>query len=342
MKVLFIGGTGTISTNIARYAQESGWDITLINRGNRSDRILPEYTLINADINIDEKKIEAALEGLFFDVVVDFIAFVPGQLERDFRLFKDKTKQFIFISSASAYQKPLNTYKITEATPLANPFWEYSRNKIACEDYLIKQYRETGFPCTIVRPSHTYDERYLPVAIHGNNGSWQVLNRILNKKPVLIQGDGTSLWTLTHAKDFAKAFVGIMGHPLAIGETFHITSDESLTWNQIYDAIGDALGEKPIKYHVSSSFLSYCDPELKGTLTGDKANTVIFDNSKIKQLVPSFSAKIRFSEGVKSCVKYLLDNPSLQIEDKEFDLFCDRVINAQEEAKNIYFGSITR
>lgn len=342
MKALFIGGTGTISTNIAQYAHQCGWDITLINRGNRSDRILPEYTLINADINIDEKKIETAIADLFFDVIVDFIAFVPGQLERDFRLFKDKTKQFIFISSASAYQKPLNHYRITESTPLVNPYWEYSRNKIVCEDYLVKQYRENGFPCTIIRPSHTYDERYLPVAIHGNNGSWQVLHRILNKKPVLIQGDGTSLWTLTHAKDFAKAFVGIMGHPLAIGEIFHITSDEALTWNQIYDAIGEALGEKPIKYHVSSSFLSYCDPELKGTLTGDKSNTVVFDNSKIKQLVPSFSAEIRFSEGVKSCVKYLLDNPSLQVEDKEFDLFCDRVINAQEEAKNIYFGSITR
>jgi nucleoside-diphosphate-sugar epimerase len=341
MKALFIGGTGTISSGISRRAIELGWELYLLNRGTRGDRVCPGAKVLKGDINMDESAIASLVEGMTFDVVVDFIAFVPGQLERDERLFLGKTRQFIFISSASAYQKPPNYYRINEATPLSNPMWEYSRNKIACEEFLIDEYRRTGFPSTIVRPSHTYDDRYLPVAVHGKKGSWQVVDRMLKGKPVLVHGDGSSMWTLTHSDDFAKAFCGVMGNPAAIGETFQITSDESLSWNRIYDCIGEALGLPIQKYHVTTDFLSFCDPEYTGTLAGDKAHTVVFDNAKIKRLVPDFVATIRFDEGARRCVKYLLDNPKSQVADPEFDAFCERVIAAQEAAKGAFFASIT-
>lgn len=342
MKALLIGGTGTISSGVARRLSALGWDLWLLNRGNRGDRVLPGATVLTGDINLGVEAIESLLEGMSFDVVIDFVAFVPEQLERDVRLFTGKTRQFIFISSASAYQKPLNHYRITESTPLANPLWEYSRNKIACEDFLMAEYRRSGFPCTIVRPSHTYDDRYLPVAVHGKKGSWQVVDRIIRGKPVLVHGDGSSLWTLTHTDDFAKGFCGIMGNPLAIGETFHITSDETLSWNQVYDSLGAALGKDVTKYHVSSDFLSACDPEYAGTLAGDKANSVVFDNAKIKRLVPGFSATVRFDEGVLRCVRYLLDTPAAQVADPDFDAFCDGVISALESAKANFFAGITR
>lgn len=341
MKALFIGGTGTISSGVTKRAVNQGWEVFLLNRGNRSDRVVPGATVLKGDINMDEKKIASLIKAMKFDVVVDFIAFVPGQLERDVRLFTGKTRQFIFISSASAYQKPLNHFLINESTPLANPLWEYSRNKIDCENFLLEQYRENGFPCTIIRPSHTYDDRYLPVAVHGKKGAWQVVDRILKGKPVIVHGDGSSLWTLTHSEDFAQAFYGIMGNPGAIGEIFHITSDESLTWNQIYDRIGDALGLAVNKYHVATDFLSGCDPEFIGTLSGDKAHTVVFDNSKIKRFVPDFMTTIHFDEGARRCVRYLLDNPSAQIADPDFDVFCERVISSQEFAKASFFANIT-
>jgi Nucleoside-diphosphate-sugar epimerases len=341
MRALLIGGTGTISSGIARRAVLLGWDLYLLNRGNRGDRVCEGAKELIGDVNMDEGAIAKILGDLKFDVVVDFVAFVPGQLERDVRLFTGRTRQFIFISSASAYQKPLNHYLINESTPLANPLWEYSQNKIACEEYLMAEYRKNGFPCTIVRPSHTYDDRYLPVAIHGKRGSWQVVDRIIKGKPVLVHGDGASLWTLTYTDDFAHAFCGIMGNPAAIGETFQITSDESLSWNQIYDRIGDALGVQVHKYHVTTDFLSHCDPEFIGTLAGDKANTVVFDNSKIKRLVPDFHATIRFDEGSRRCVRYFLDNPKVQVADPDFDVFCDRVIAAHDGAKAAFFASIT-
>lgn len=332
MKVLFIGGTGTISTAISEKLINEGHELWLINRGNRLD-CLPEgaHTII-ADIN-DEAYVAEKLADMNFDVVADFIAFTPDQLKRDYRLFKGKTKQFIFISSASAYQKPLSHYEITESTPLANPYWEYSRNKIACEEYLMKLYREEGFPITIVRPSHTYSERSIPVGIHGEKGSFQVIKRMLEGKPVLIHGDGSSLWTLTFNKDFAKGFVGLMGNVHAIGEAVQITGDESLTWNQIYQIVADALNVALKPCYVSSAFLSaasYFDAE--GGLLGDKSNTVVFDNSKLKRLVPEFCATIRFDQAVKECVAYILSHPECQVEDPEFDAWCDAVVEAQEEA----------
>ncbi|MFB9329815.1 SDR family oxidoreductase [Paenibacillus aurantiacus] len=332
MKALFIGGTGIISSAITRQLAEQGCELYLLNRGNRGDRLPENVRLLQADIN-DEARVAELIEHMAFDVVADFIAFHPAQLERDFRLFHGKTKQFIFISSASAYQKPLSDYRITESTPLANPYWEYSRNKIACEEYLIQQYREHRFPITIVRPSHTYDERSIPLGVHGSRGSWQVAKRMLENKPVIIHGDGTSLWTMTHNSDFAKGFIGLMGNLHAIGEAVQITSDESLTWNQIYEAIADALGVQLRAVHVPSAFLAACSKEdYTGGLIGDKANSVVFDNSKLKRLVPGFAATKRFDQGIKETVQYILAHPEYQVEDPEFDSWCDKVIDVLDGA----------
>lgn len=332
MKALFIGGTGTISTAITTQLAEQGWELYLINRGNRNANLPAEVKVLQADIN-DEARVAELIADLNFDVVADFIAFVPAQLERNYRLFKDKTKQFIFISSASAYQKPLSDYRINEGTPLSNPYWEYSRNKIACEDYLMKLYREEGFPVTIVRPSHTYDERSVPLGVHGNKGSYQVIKRMLEGKKVIIHGDGTSLWTMTHNSDFAKGFVGLMGNIHAIGEAVQITSEETLTWNQIYRAIAAALGVELKACYVSSEFLDAASSEdFRGSLIGDKANTVVFDNSKIKRLVPGFTCTKRFDQGVREVIDYVLSHPESQEEDKEFDIWCDKVIDALENA----------
>jgi nucleoside-diphosphate-sugar epimerase len=326
MKILFIGGTGTISTAISKLLITQGHDLYLLNRGKRND-VLPEgaHSLI-ADVN-DEMKVASLIKSLDFDCVADFIAFVPEQLQRDYRLFKDKTKQFIFISSASAYQKPLSDYRVTEATPLANPYWQYSRDKIACEDYLMKLYREEGFPVTIVRPSYTYDERSVPLGVHGKNGSWQVLKRMIEGKPVIIHGDGTALWTMTHNSDFAKGFVGLMGNIHALGEAVQITSDETLTWNQIYRCIARALNVPFNAVHVSSELLAATGPyDFTGGLLGDKAVSVVFDNAKLKRLVPEFTATKRFDQGVKETVDYVLAHPELQFPDEEFDQWCDRLI----------------
>lgn len=332
MKALFIGGTGTISSAITKQLLESGCELYLLNRGTRNESLPAGAKLLTADIR-DEEHVASLIEQLEFDVVADFIAFEPAQLERDYRLFQGKTKQFMFISSASAYQTPLSDYRITEGTPLSNPYWEYSRNKIACEDYLLKQYRDHGFPITIVRPSHTYDERSIPLGVHGSKGSWQVAKRMLENKPVIIHGDGTSLWTMTHNSDFAKGFIGLMGNIHAIGESVHITSDETLTWNQIYEAIADTLGVKLQAVHVSSEFLDACSTEnYRGGLLGDKANSVVFDNAKLKRLVPEFVATTRFDQGMKATVANILAKPELQKEDQAFDQWCDKVIQALDAA----------
>ena len=335
MKALFIGGTGTISSAISKLAVEKNWDLYLLNRGNKTDRIPEKASVIKADINHEETVAEL-IKDMKFDVVVDFIAYSPEQIKRDIRIFSKKTKQFIFISSASAYQKPLSHYKITESTPLDNPYWKYSRDKIVCEEILMEEYRKNKFPITIVRPSHTYDERSIPTAIHGKKGSWQVIDRIIKGKPVIIHGDGSSLWTLTHSSDFAKAFVGLMGNGGAIGESVQITSDESLTWNRIYDCIGEALDVEVKKMHVSTDFLVACQADLEGGLVGDKSNSVVFDNTKIKRLVPDYAATTRFDQGVRQCVEYILSHPEVQVEDKEFDLFCDNVIKVQQHAEELF------
>jgi nucleoside-diphosphate-sugar epimerase len=335
MKILFIGGTGTISTAISKALIMQGHELYLLNRGLRNDA-LPEGAIpLIADIN-DEAKVSGLIRNLDLDCVADFIAFVPEQLQRDYRLFKGKTKQLIFISSASAYQKPLSDFRVTESTPLANPYWQYSRDKIACEDYLMKLYREEGFPITIVRPSFTYDERSVPLGVHGNNGSWPVLKRILEGKPVIIHGDGSSLWTMTHNSDFAKGFVGLIGNVHALGEAIQITSDETLTWDQIYQCIAQALN-KPLKaVHVSSEFLAAVGPyDFYGGLLGDKAASVTFDNTKLKRLVPEFTATKRFDRGVKETIDHILNHPELQPTDEAFDRWCDIITETMQQAIEI-------
>jgi len=337
MKILLIGGTGTISSAITRQLSESGHDLWLLNRGNRKTEVPANVKQIIADID-DEPTVLGNLPAEPFDAVCEFIGFVPRQVERDIRLFKGRTRQYVYISSASAYNKPAASHVITEGTTLANPYWEYSRNKIACEEFLKREYRENGFPVTIVRPSHTYCEHSVPLSIHGAKGSWQVLKRMMEGKPVLVHGDGSSLWTLTWNEDFAQGFIGLLGNPKAIGEAFQIMSDEQLTWNQIYECVGHALHTTPRLYHVSSDFLAAVAPkdyDLTGNLIGDKAVTVIFDCTKLKRVVPGFQATTRFDEGVRHCVAYLMKHPELQVEDPEFDVWCDRVIAAQEEAKRV-------
>ena len=339
MKALLIGGTGTISMAITRLlASKKDWEVYLLNRGSRRAEVPETVRWIQADIS-DEAAVRQALGGMKFDCVCEFIGFVPAQVQRDIRLFTGRTKQYIYISSASAYHKPAKDYRITEGTALANPYWQYSRDKIACEDILMKAYREHQFPVTIVRPSHTYDNRNVPLGVHGSHGSYQVLKRMLEGKPVIIHGDGTSLWTMTHNSDFAVGYVGLMGNPHAIGEAFQITNDETLTWNQIYQAIADALGVELKAYHVSSEFLAaVSDYDFTGSLIGDKANCVVFDNSKLKRAVPDFHPTVRFEEGIRDTIANILAHPELQKEDPEFDAWCDRVIDALEACKKTFPG----
>jgi len=335
MKILLIGGTGTISSAITRQLAAAGHDLWLLNRGNRKSEVPASVKQVFVDVS-DEKAVEQKLLDETFDAVCDFIAFLPSQVERDIRLFRERTRQYVFISSASAYNKPARSHIITEGTTLANPYWQYSRDKIACEELLMREYRENGFPVTIVRPSHTYCERSVPVSLHGTKGSWSVLRRMMLGLPVIVPGDGTSLWTLTWNEDFARGFIGLLGNPKAIGEAFQIMSDESLSWNQIYQCVADALGGIFLPYYVSSMFLIRVAPkeyDLMGNLVGDKAVSVVFDCTKLKRAVPGFQATTRFSEGVRRCVDYLYDHLELQVEDPEFDAWCDKVIAAQEEAK---------
>lgn len=333
-KALFIGGTGTISAAITKkLAAEGEWELWLLNRGNRSEAVPAGVQVINADVN-DEEDVSGKLRGMLWDCVCDFIGFTPDQVERDWRLFHDTTKQYMYISSASAYQKPCLSPFITEGTPLMNPYWEYSRNKAACEDFLMKKYREEGYPVTIIRPSHTYDDRSVPIGVHGKKGSWQVLKRMLEGKPVIVHGDGTSLWTVTHNSDFAKGFVGLMGNPHAIGNAFQITGDETLTWNQIYATVAEVLGVGFIPYYVASDFLAaVSDYDFTGSLIGDKAASVIFDNSKLKRAVPGFNPTVRFEQGIRGTIANILAHPSLQVEDPEFDAWCDKLIAALENVK---------
>ena len=338
MKALFIGGTGTISTAIVRrLVNELGWEVWLLNRGNRPEAVPAGVRTIIADIH-DEAAVAKKLEGMTFDVVSDFIGFTVDAVERDYRLFKGKTKQYMYISSASAYHKPAAGYIITEGTTLANPYWEYSRNKIACEEFLMRKYREEGFPVTIIRPSHTYDERNIPLGVHGNRGFWQVIRRMLDGKPVIIQGDGSSLWTVTFNTDFAVGYTGLMGNRHAIGEAFHITGDETLTWDQIYQTIADALNVPLKAYHVAAEYLAAVGKpygyDFEGALLGDKSVSVVFDNSKLKRAVPEMRTAVRFDQGVRRVLDYVLSHPEeCQRPDPEFDAWCDRVIAALEKSK---------
>ena len=327
MKALFIGGTGTISTYVTRRCLEKGWEMTLLNRGSRP---VPQGVReLRGDIR-SEDAVRALLENESFDVVADFIAFTPADVERDIRLFQGKTRQYVFISSASAYQKPLASPWINESTPLHNPYWQYSRQKATCERLLMQAYCEKGFPVTIVRPSHTYCEKSVPVALHGPNGSFAVLERMRLGKKVIVPGDGLTLWTLTHSRDFAVAFEGLMGNLHALGQAFQITGDESLTWNQIHAAAAAALGVEAKLTHIASETLAALWPALEGSLLGDKSNTVLFDNQKIKRAVPGFCAVTQFHQGVREAVAYIYSHPECQKPDPAFDAWCDEVIERYE------------
>ena len=308
MKILFIGGTGFISSAVSRQTIAKGFELYLLNRGLRSVEIPGSYTL-TADIH-NLQSMQAALMNMEFDVVVDWIAYSPEDIERDIALFRGHTKQFIFISSASAYQKPPKHYLITESTPLENPYWDYSRNKIACEERLMKAYREEGFPVTIVRPSLTYDTNF-PIAI-GGWGCYTLADRLKKGLPIIVHGDGSSLWVVTHAEDFGHGFLGLLGNPKALGEAFHITSDEVLTWDQIYKTIGEALGVEANIVHIPSDFIIKVAPSFTGSLYGDKMWSTVFDNSKIKKFVPEFQATIPFHMGIRRTVQWFEAEKSRQ------------------------------
>jgi nucleoside-diphosphate-sugar epimerase len=332
MKILFIGGTGLISTACSELAVKRGHDLTILNRSQTKKIAMPEGThLLTADVHGDFNALKDQLDKHTFDVVVDWIAFTTEDIERDIRLFKGRVKQFVFISSASAYQKPVKNYRITEETPLENPYWQYSRDKIACEALLMAAYCKDGFPVTIIRPSLTYGFTQVPLC----TGSWlhpyTMLDRIKKGKKVIIPGDGTSLWVCTWNGDFAVGLVGLFGNPKALGEAFQITSDEVLTWNQLYEQTADAYGVKLNAVHIASDWLAAWNAdEYTGSLIGDKANSVCFDNSKIKRFVPEFDCKVTWAEGVKRAVDWFEADPSRQTIDDAANREWDAIIAAYE------------
>ena len=329
MKVLFIGGTGIISTASTRLAAERGIDLTLLRRGEHATDLPSNVSAITADIT-DEAAVVEALGKECFDAVVDWVAFTAADVERDIRLFRGRTNQFIFISSASAYQKPVGHYLITESTPLANPYWQYSRDKIACEERLMKAYREEGFPITIVRPSLTYGDTQIVLAVNSWLKPWTAVDRMRRGKKVIVPGDGSSLWVSTHNSDFAQGLVGLLGHQQAIGHAFHITSDEVLTWDQLYRITAQAAGVEAQIVHIASDYVGACLPDEVGGLTGDKAVSVVFDNSKIKRFVPGYCAKVPFAQGIQRTIDWFdADSRRKQI-DEDANASWDKLIDAYE------------
>jgi nucleoside-diphosphate-sugar epimerase len=322
LTVLFIGGTGVISTSCVETALRSGFEVTLLNRGATTSRPVPDGAeVVRADIR-DPESVRTALAGRTFDVVCEFVAFTTEHIRTDLDLFTGRTGQYVFISSASAYQKPPARLPILESTPLRNPFWQYSRDKIACEDLLTAAYRDHGFPVTIVRPSHTYDATLLPTM-----GGWTDIARLRAGRPVVVHGDGTSLWTLTHSSDFARAFVGLLGRPQAYGDAFTITSDNVLSWNQIYLALAHAAGvPQPHLVHVASETIAAADPEMGPGLLGDKAHSVIFDNSKVKTLVPGWVATVPWVVGASEMVDWYDAHPERQVVDEHINTLWDSLI----------------
>jgi len=326
LNILFIGGTGVISTACTELAVARGLDVTLLNRSQRAP--IAGARTIAADVTRPEA-VAGALEGRSWDAVVDFISFAPADIEARLALFRGRTRQYVFISSASAYQKPPAHYLITESTPLSNPFWEYSRNKIACEERLARARLEEGFPATIIRPSLTYGRSVVPLAVNSWQKGFTLIDRLRRGLPLIIPGDGLSPWTITHNTDFAKGLVGLLGQAGAVGEAFHITSDEALTWNQIYQATAEAAGVAAPRFvHIASDFITGCIPTMLGTLTGDKSNCAVFDNSKIRRFVPGYSATTRYRDGIAQTVAWYDADPSRQVLDLDAGASWDRLIAA--------------
>ena len=341
MKVLFIGGTGIISKACTKLAAERGIDLTLLRRGQRAASIPNAVRTVVGDI-ADEAGVARALEGEKFDAVVDWIAFTPAEVERDIRLFRDRTDQYIFISSASAYQKPVGDYLITESTPLANPYWQYSRDKIACEERLMREYRGSGFPVTIVRPSLTYGDTQIVLAVNSWQRSYTVIDRMRRGKKVIVPGDGSSLWVITHNSDFAQGLIGLLGHRRAIGHAFHITSDEVLSWDQIYAITARAAGVEPQLVHIASDFLGACVPDFIGSLTGDKSASVVFDNSKVKRFVPGYSARVPYAEGVERTIAWFDGEAGRRAIDEQANADWDKIIAGYERGLEATVRSLHR
>ena len=321
LRVLIIGGTGIISTAVVAEAVERGHEVHTLSRSG-GDASLPSGVRAHrADVR-DAASVSRALNGLDFDVVAQFVAFEEAHVRGDMELFAGRTRQYIFISSASAYQTPPSRLPVTESTPLRNPYWEYSRKKIACEDALVGAYRSSGFPVTIVRPSHTYNPTMVPF-----DGGWTVVERMRRGREVVVPGDGTSLWTITHHTDFARAFVGLFGRDEALGEAFHITSDEALTWNAIYDHIARAAGVEPRLVHVASTSIAQADPEWGAALLGDKANSMVFDNSKVRSLVPDFTCRVPFARGAEEIIAWHDAHPESRSIDHRMDAVMDALVD---------------
>lgn len=319
--VLFIGGSGIISSASTRLAVERGLDLTVLNRGESTTRPLPDgVRSVRADIR-DPASVREALAGREFDAVVDWVAFTPEHVRTDVELFTGRTGQYVFISSASAYQTPPSRLPVTESTPLRNPYWQYSRDKIACEDLLVRAYREDGFPATIVRPSHTYDRTLVPL-----DGGWTSLERMRQGKEVVVHGDGTSLWTLTHHTDFAQGFVPLLGHPRTLGEAFHLTSDDVLTWDQITHALAAAAGVEARIVHVPPDVIASHDPGWGAGLLGDKAHSMVFDNSKLRSVVPGYRATVPFEQGAREIVAWFDADPARKVVDAGLDALMDRLV----------------
>ncbi|MBN1895911.1 NAD-dependent epimerase/dehydratase family protein [bacterium] len=326
MKVLFIGGTGIISSACSELALERNIELTLLIRG-ISQRTPPHGARVFKHNIQDTAGVQRVLEHETFDAVVNWINFTVDQVERDIHLFRGKTGQYVFISSASVYQKPPSLLPITESTPLFNPYWQYSRDKIACEERLLRAFREERFPVTIVRPSHTYDKTLLPF-----HGRYTVIDRMRKGRPVIVHGDGTSLWTLTHHRDFAVGLIGLLGNRQALGHAFHITSDELLTWNQIHAIMGQAAGAEPKIIHVPSAVIARFDAEWGANLLGDKAHCMIFDNSKIRRFVPDFNPSIPFHQGAREIMAWYDEDPSRRTVNPELDRIMDNMVKLHERA----------
>jgi len=320
-RLLVIGGTGVISSAVTRLAVERGLDVTVLNRGSSATRPLPDGAeVVQADVR-DPASVRAALGDREFDSVVDWVAFTPEHVQTDVDLFAGRTGQYVFISSASAYQTPPERLPVTESTPLRNPFWQYSRDKIACEDLLVREYRDSGFPATVIRPSHTYDRTLVPL-----DGGWTALERMRQGREVVVHGDGTSLWTLTHHEDFARGLVPLLGDPRTLGEAFHITSDDVLTWDQIVRALAAAAGVEPRIVHVPSDAIAAVDPEWGAGLLGDKAHSMVFDTTKLRRLVPEFATTIRFEQGAREIVDWFDADPARRVVDERLDAVMDGLV----------------
>jgi nucleoside-diphosphate-sugar epimerase len=334
MKLLFIGGTGLISSACADLAVARGHELFILNRSlSRKYSAPPGATVLQADVYADDETALATLiANHHFDAVVDFIAYTVNDIERDIRLFREKTNQFVFISSASAYQKPVKNYLITEETPLENPYWEYSRNKIACENRLMQVYREEGFPTTIIRPSHTYGPTQIPLAVDSWTHPWTSIDRMKRGKKLIVPGDGTSLWVLTWNADFAKGLVGLLGNDKAVGEVFQITSDQVLSWDQIYLEVYQALGLEPNVIHIPTDLIARHWSEAVGSLIGDKSNSEVFDNSKIKRFVPDFVCEVDCAEGIRRALAWFEEHPEFQTIEQEMNPVWNQIISVYEQA----------